>query len=97
MSRKKNIEEVIESSSEYFLAGASITHLLLFSPTHKEIKNQYTWEVVGGPLSFAVDDLAIWIINQQKAMVSTEDRNNSFSLSLLILEAAVMQFLTFST
>ncbi len=30
-------------------------------------------------------------------LVSTEDRNNSFSLSLLILEAAVMQFLTFST
>lgn len=28
--------------------------------------------------------------------VSTEDRNNSFFLSLLILEAAVMQFLTFS-
>lgn len=94
----KRKKKVIENSSDnFFLVGASITHLLLFSPTYKEIKNQYTWGVVGGPLSFAADDLAVWIINQKKAMVSTEDRNNSFSLSLLILEAAVMQFLTFST
>lgn len=40
----------------------------------------------------------IWLCELfiSKKLWSTENRNNSFPLSLLILEAAVMQFLTFS-
>lgn len=52
----------------FFTVCASIIHLTLFSPTYEEYKNQYPWGVVGGPLSFAADDLAVWIIHQQKAM-----------------------------